>query len=216
MNPNSGPGSVSMTQQVPDSNWIAAIATLNSYPNVRTIGYVHTTEATRAIADVEADISVYANWATYTGADIAVDGIFFDEAPSTYTTANFNYMSTAASSARTAFAGQSVTSLSNEGFLVFNPGTVTDSRYFALADSIVVFEDYYSAFSAASLAAVPAKYTSKSSFLIHDFTASTATQQSVLQQIQAAGMQGVFITTSSSYSAISSLWPQFSWEMGAL
>lgn len=211
VNPNSGPGSVSMTQQVPDSNWIAAIATLNSYANVRTIGYVHTSEATRALTDVEADISVYANWASYTEADIAVDGIFFDEAPSTYTTADFTYMSTAASSARTAF-----TSVTGDGFLVFNPGTTVDSRYFALANSIVVFEDYYSAYSTAALAAVPTQYVDQSSFLIHDFNGSTSAQQTTINQIQAAGIQGLFITTSPSYSAISSLWPQFSWEMGAL
>lgn len=36
VNPNSGPGD----DTLPDSNYVAAVAALNAYPNVQTIGYV--------------------------------------------------------------------------------------------------------------------------------------------------------------------------------
>src|ERR1700722_5034162 len=61
INPDSGPGS----PPTPDGNYIPGISELNSYDNVRTLGYVDTAHAARALADVESAIDVYAGWADY-------------------------------------------------------------------------------------------------------------------------------------------------------
>ncbi|KUJ17374.1 uncharacterized protein LY89DRAFT_684436 [Mollisia scopiformis] len=93
INPDSGPGST----VYPDSNFIAGIAELNSYPNANLLGYVHTSYATRNLTVVESEIAQYENWSKYEDADIAVAGIFFDEAPDTYSEASYQYMESAAS-----------------------------------------------------------------------------------------------------------------------
>ena len=59
INPNSGPGTTSYPT---DSNYIAGISKLNSYPNVITLGYVDTNFAKRAYSAVTSDIDVYAKW----------------------------------------------------------------------------------------------------------------------------------------------------------
>lgn len=77
VNPASGPGA-----SVPDANYVRNLARLNAYANVTTYGYVHVSWAERQIQDVFEDISTWAKWAGYPKADIHVDGIFVDEAPS--------------------------------------------------------------------------------------------------------------------------------------
>lgn len=97
INPDSGPGS----GDVPDANYITAINTLHTYSNVKVIGYVHTTYATRNIDLVLADISKYAAWPSKSSG-LHVDGIFFDEAPHVYSNASAAYLSTADSAVKSA------------------------------------------------------------------------------------------------------------------
>ncbi|KAI4218048.1 MAG: hypothetical protein L6R36_009153, partial [Xanthoria steineri] len=78
VNPNSGPGAYP-----PDANYIAALSKLNSYRNVATLGYVATNYGRIPYATLTSQIDVYARWATYTQANIAVDGVFFDEVNNT-------------------------------------------------------------------------------------------------------------------------------------
>ena len=68
VNPNSGPGA----PPYPSMDYVAAIAKLHTHANVKALGYVHTSWAERALADVESDIDTYAGWTGYTGADIHV------------------------------------------------------------------------------------------------------------------------------------------------
>lgn len=114
INPDSGPGS----PPYPDANYVAGISELNSYDNVRTLGYVDTAHASRALADVESDIDVYAGWADYTGANITVDGIFFDDATTGTTTADYNYMHSAATYAYDHIPTDTT-------YVIFNPGTLS-------------------------------------------------------------------------------------------
>jgi hypothetical protein len=74
------------------------IQKINNFTNVQTVGYVRTAYATRNISDVLKDVATYSGWNTHanasTGTKLAVHGIFFDEAPSEYTSMNAEYMLT--------------------------------------------------------------------------------------------------------------------------
>ncbi|CEJ56957.1 Putative Cell surface spherulin 4-like protein [Penicillium brasilianum] len=137
INPGNGPGPNSL----PDANYTREVPILASYTNVRLLGYVHTSYAQRNISLVRKDIETYAAWPTNSSnPDLAVRGIFFDEAPQQYSVQSLNYL-------------QNLTDLVKElngfgtnGFVVHNPGAVPDSRYLASADSTVVFEGTYSSF----------------------------------------------------------------------
>lgn len=93
VNPNSGPGNNTLGT---DANFIREIPRLNSYANVRTIGYVRTGWTTRDIDIVLSEVSTYASWSnsTYSSGPISYElsGIFFDEAPNNYTTNGQTYM----------------------------------------------------------------------------------------------------------------------------
>jgi hypothetical protein len=96
VNPSSGPGSSS----VPDEQYYAAVAKLNAYDNVQTVGYVRTGYATRNITDVVDDVMVYAGWSS-NSSSIAMNGIFFDESPYEYSADAVEYMHTIAEVAKT-------------------------------------------------------------------------------------------------------------------
>uniref|UniRef100_A0AC35FWE9 Spherulation-specific family 4 n=1 Tax=Panagrolaimus sp. PS1159 TaxID=55785 RepID=A0AC35FWE9_9BILA len=75
VNPENGPGN----GKYPDGDYISGVAKLRAFPNVRIIGYVYTSYCKRNAAQVNADVNKYANWKTYTKANISIDGIFYDE-----------------------------------------------------------------------------------------------------------------------------------------
>jgi hypothetical protein len=203
INPNSGPGSA----QYPSSAYITALAKLNKYPNVQLIGYVHVSYCNRNITQVESDVSTYAGWANYPGANIHLGGIFFDEAPAAYTTYDFSYLTNVTTYARTAFGG---------GHLNLNPGTLCDSRYFALVDTINVFESPYSDFNTkTTLSSIPVAERSKSTVIIYGFGGNTKQQASLVTTIASSGVSGVYITTTGGYSSFSKYWTQFVSEVAA-
>ena len=89
INPGSGPG----PNALPDANYTREIPILTSYSNVRLLGYVHTTYATRNISLVRKDIETYSAWPdTSSNPKLAVQGIFFDETPQKYSEDAFNYL----------------------------------------------------------------------------------------------------------------------------
>ena len=98
VNPQSGPGS----SQYPSNLYVSAIQNLTGFRNVKTIGYVPTTYATRDINAVLKDIQTYSGWSSYTNSrnnrnnrkSIAVSGIFFDESPHNYTPEATQYLKT--------------------------------------------------------------------------------------------------------------------------
>ncbi|KZW00150.1 hypothetical protein EXIGLDRAFT_559873, partial [Exidia glandulosa HHB12029] len=117
INPNSGPGDGAF----PDSNYISAVATVNALSNVKTIGYVRTTWGRRPISEYQAEVSVYAGWATYSASNIGLHGIFISEANNTDST--LQYYTNCSTYAHTAFpAGNTLVMLS--------PGTPIDQSWF--------------------------------------------------------------------------------------
>lgn len=90
INPESGPGINTLL----DQNYERELPKLNSRKNVKTIGYVRTTWATRNISDVLQDVSTYSSWAENKTADYKVHGIFYDEVPNAYSSDTTTYMST--------------------------------------------------------------------------------------------------------------------------
>lgn len=68
---------------LPDQVYLDEIPKLRAYPNIRTLGYVATHYAEKDIEDVLAEIDVYSRWPKLTNnTKMRVDGIFFDETPS--------------------------------------------------------------------------------------------------------------------------------------
>lgn len=86
---------------LPDQVYLDEIPKLRAYPNIRTLGYVATHYADKAIEDVLAEIDVYAKWPRVTNnTKMRVDGIFLDETPSTYDAYDYAYLKTASQAVR--------------------------------------------------------------------------------------------------------------------
>jgi hypothetical protein len=98
VNPASGPGSGS----APDANYTREIGHLNTYANVRTVGYVSTAYAKRNLGAILRDIDVYSTWTEIATADLSVQGIFLDETPAQYDDASAEYIGTVAAHIRSA------------------------------------------------------------------------------------------------------------------
>jgi hypothetical protein len=120
-NPSNGPGN-----QV-NSAYTQAISALQAQTG-RVIGYVHTSYGTRALADVEADIT---NWYLFYP---NLKGIFLDEMAQTATTANLNYYQQI-----TAF----IRNKSASSLIVANPGGAFDEAFIKnnVADVFVINEN---------------------------------------------------------------------------
>lgn len=195
VSPNSGPGA----DPYPDSNYIAHIAQLNTYSSVTTLGYVYASWANRNISSLVADISDYSHWSTYPSADIHIDGIFIDESPGTANTDTLSYMQQAASAVRSAFPAGSNT-------VVSNPGVQVDSRFYAFADYINVFENAYSAYTPKTMAATPKGYESQATLIVHSFSGNAPAQQKIIDTVNQGGYGGLLVTTADSYDTFSALW----------
>ncbi|EED17159.1 cell surface spherulin 4-like protein, putative [Talaromyces stipitatus ATCC 10500] len=189
VNPDSGPGA----GQYPDSTTIPAINKLNSYPNVQTLGYVHTSYASQSVSKVESNVSVYAGWASYSESNIAVKGIFFDEAPNNDDPTSTDYMSNAASYAR----GLGL------DCIIFNPGALTTATaYYDAADLIVNEEIAYSSYSKSSTVdVIPSQYRNQSAIILHD-TPSGADISSLVSTIVGAGIAAFYATEDCCYNSI--------------
>ncbi|EPS41031.1 hypothetical protein H072_5083 [Dactylellina haptotyla CBS 200.50] len=204
VNPNSGPGD----SQFPDANYIAGVAKLNSFKNVRTIGYVHVSYVARHLADVCADITKYAGWASYKTANIAVSGIFVDEAPSEVGAGNANliYMENVRGAISKAFAATG-----KDGFTMTNPGTIADKSFYEYADSIVSYESPLSSYYDPDTLQT-SKDTSKSagtpgslqSIIVTSFTSSEARERYLLQKVVARDIGHVYFTRDPDYQAFGS------------
>ena len=139
VNPSDGPGTA--VGAAPEQNWIDTMATLNSKPNVNTVGYVHVSWCARDAAEITSEIDAYASWSSYPNADIHVGGIFFDEAPDNDAADMVSYMNDVSSHARLQFKDRPSSTL------VYNPGCPVPAVYYEQADIIVTFEDVYDNYS---------------------------------------------------------------------
>jgi hypothetical protein len=194
INPDSGPGS----PPYPDTNYIAGISQLNGYANVQTLGYVDTARGNRAYADVQSDIEVYAGWAGYTAANIGVDGIFFDDATVSTTTANYTYMQNAANYAY-------ATIPTNPTYVIFNPGEVSPTRYFNYADTIVEFEDVYAKYAGqTTIDTFPDGYLAQSAILINETPTTVTNVETLIDTMNTDGIQATYLTYDCCYNSLSS------------
>lgn len=81
-------------------------------------------------------------------------------------------------------------------YVVFNPGTLPDTQYFALADDVAAYEGTAGDFAVVQ---VPEADRAKASVLLYDFQGTAAQLASNVTAIVQAGIQGVFVTTTSGY-----------------
>ncbi|KAI0391926.1 Spherulation-specific family 4-domain-containing protein [Xylariaceae sp. FL0594] len=205
VNPDSGPGNLTLPPANGDINYQSGISQLNAQPNVKTIGYVRTNYSVSPLSVLEANITKYASW---TG-DLAVDGIFFDET----NTSSVDYLTQAVSFARSAFGS------SRPITTICNFGVVTPSAFYAsgLCDVNIVYEgylnngnDYYDG-DATLNANIPsgAGNAAKSAVVVHDFTgtnhegvaATTALLRSYVSEAENYGLGWLFFC-SAEYTSI--------------
>jgi hypothetical protein len=92
LNPCSGP----CLGSLPEPAYIEEIPKLKDYPNIRTLGYVATNYADKALDSVLAEIRQWESWPILMNdTRMAVDGIFFDEIPGLYQWQKHDYLKTA-------------------------------------------------------------------------------------------------------------------------
>lgn len=117
------------------------------YENIRTLGYVATNYTTKPLNDVLKEIDTYAAWPRVSNdTRLRVDGIFFDETPSTYDPFKYNYLSHASQAVKNGTRFR-------HHFVVHNPGlippalitspTFAQNSYTNLSDITVIFEEKF-------------------------------------------------------------------------
>ncbi|AEO56670.1 hypothetical protein MYCTH_2301831 [Thermothelomyces thermophilus ATCC 42464] len=138
INPNNGPGDAN--QGIDDPQYVAGTKALAALPNVRLIGYVHTSTdwgATRCNvpwSSITADIR---KWSTWVDRGVPIGGIFIDEAPADTSNDCVNYMRNLTTFIRTdpalRFGG-------SNAFVVYNPGGTGPSlpAYYDLQPNLIV------------------------------------------------------------------------------
>ncbi|KAL4967042.1 spherulation-specific family 4 protein [Aspergillus stella-maris] len=137
VNPQSGPGNGS----APDEAYQVAIRQLDTYANVQKVGYVRTNYAERNVSEVLDDIATYSGWETESS-DLAMAGIFFDEAPHQYAEGTAEYLT------RINAAVKDATGLQGDRTVILNPGVIPDTRLSVPnTDITVTFEQSYSHYS---------------------------------------------------------------------
>ena len=213
----------------PNIDYASAVNRLHSYPNIQTLGYVHTASryncgssgtdicpATQPLSSVEANITAWQNWASCsTTQDLHMDGIFFDEAPTD--AANVPYMKTLATFAKNTLTKGPQTTL-------FNAGVAVDSGYWAVADYINVLEDTEKAYYAANIGALDGNgvYSRQTTMIIHTYTSAASYVYSDVNTIGSYkndAIAGLFITSidptkADPYATFSPLWTSFAAAMG--
>jgi hypothetical protein len=219
INPNSGPGDGAY----PDDTYAAAIAQLRAYSNVELVGYVHVLWGERDASELTAEIDTYAGWAQYAGSagSIAMDGIFFDEAPSADDDALVSYMGTLASHAREAIhpsplsatpavrcrRSNSTTPVA-ETTTIFNLGTAPQTtRYFDIGSQLVVMEWAYADYTDAKLSqSIPegdnSNHQASSSVILHDFSGDSSALESYFSAALALGLQAASATADCCYNSL--------------
>ncbi|GAP93308.1 putative cell surface spherulin 4-like protein [Rosellinia necatrix] len=133
VNPGNGPGPTGEPGNG-DANYIAGVSQLNALANVRPVGYVRTDYGASPAAELYANITTWAGWAAYGGAeDVGVDGIFFDEASA----ADLEYLRGAAAHARAAFGSKQIVTVCN-----FGAAAPAEAYAAGVCDVVVVFESF--------------------------------------------------------------------------
>ena len=193
INPNTGPGT---TGYPSDQNIISGIAKLNSYSNVNTVGYVETLKGQKSISDVNAETDVYASWASYSDANIAIGGIYFDDVSSEQSSTMYSYYQTVAAHARSSIK-------SSAAHVVFNPGYRAPTQLFSYADTIVEFEDSLANYESEGIIdQIPAEFRGQSALQIKSTPEGTDVG-SLIGQMAQAGIEAVYFGEDDSYKVYS-------------
>ncbi|CAF9941104.1 hypothetical protein IMSHALPRED_002425 [Imshaugia aleurites] len=197
VNPASGPGT---TGYPTDANYITGINYLNSYANVKTLGYVDTNFTHRAYSAVVSDINVYATWASYTetNANISIAGIFFDDVNNTATAPGSTAVSTYMQNA-SAYAYANVPSDITP--VVFNPGSLAPTGLFSYCDTMVEFENTQSSYkNQTTINTIPSAYRDQSAILVYSIT--TANVSSLVHTMALDGVEAVYFTSDCCYNSL--------------
>ena len=193
INPNSGPGT---TGYPSDPNIISGIAKLNSYSNVNTVGYVDTAHGQRDIASVNAETDVYASWAGYSDANIAIGGIYFDDVSSEETSSMYSYYETVATHARSSFK-------SSAAHVVFNPGYRAPTQLFSYTDTMVEFEDSLANYESEGIIdQIPTEFRSQSALQIYSTPEGTDVGSLIGKMVQ-SGIEAVYFGEDCCYKVYS-------------
>ncbi|KAJ6465404.1 Spherulation-specific family 4 [Mycena sanguinolenta] len=203
INPGDGPGGSSLPGN-DDSNYISGVSQLNAQANVRTLGYVHTSDSTAPMSQLQANITKWKNWDT-SSSNISVDGIFFDES-----SANATYLTQAVSFARQAFGSKPITT-------VCNFGVATAAEFYSICDVVVAFESCLNCVgpppyeSQTTISAnIPSGLQGQAAILVHDFsgtnvegvTANAALLQQYADTLVSDGVGWTYFTSSSRYDSL--------------
>jgi len=191
INPNSGPG----TKGAPtDPNIVSGIAKLNSYPNVQTVGYVDTAHGARPIADVNAEVDVYAGWTSSGSASLKIGGIYFDDVSAETTSSMYSYYQGAAEHARSSIPSAHV---------AFNPGTIAPTQYFSYCDTMVEFEASYSDYQSQNpIQKIPEEFREKTALQVYS-TPEDTDVGSLVQTMAGDGVEAVYFGTDCCYKVFS-------------
>ncbi|KAI1320881.1 Spherulation-specific family 4-domain-containing protein [Xylariaceae sp. FL0255] len=177
VNVDSGPGG-STSPGDGDVNYIYGTSHLNSYSNVKTVGYVHTLYGAADMSALQANISTWAGWASYTESDIAVQGIFFDESG----TNSYDYLSEAISYAKSQFPSDFIS--------VCNFGTTAAAEYYGICDVVIAFEDKLSKYNGQSTvnSNIPSGYADQAAIIVNEFTGSASALASDIATLKSDGV----------------------------
>ncbi|KAH7086574.1 Spherulation-specific family 4 [Paraphoma chrysanthemicola] len=210
VNVNSGPGEGAL----PMAEYSHAIHMLNSFANVRTVGYIATTWCARNLTSVLDDVAAYSFWGEYDEA-VAIDGIFIDETPTQYSPDNHSYLQAIAKAVHESDGLK-------EGYIVHNPGALPDSRFFENVtagdgtslrpDMTIVFEDTFLNWSTkkSELAEATAHHNrGELAVVVHSVPElSTIEIANTLLQLLAVG-HSIWFTWTSNYTQLDAHFPTF-------
>ncbi|KAF2853420.1 hypothetical protein T440DRAFT_305753 [Plenodomus tracheiphilus IPT5] len=198
VNVQSGPGNGAL----PNQEYSKAIEALNSFHNVRTVGYVSTTWCTRNVSAVLDEIYAYAFWGEY-DSTLALHGIFVDETPTRYSPEHVSYLQNIAQVIHDS------TGLKG-GYVVHNPGALPEPQYFDSTtftgpDLTIVFENSFSKWmdEGVALANAARLYEPrKLALVVHSVPdLSTIETELILRQLLAVG-ECVWLTGTASYTEL--------------
>lgn len=173
INPDSGPGSKIESTYSTNIPLLAAAG-------VTVVGYVHSSYGARAIADVKADIDIYATQYPH------LSGIFVDEVATT--TSELSYYEELYSY---------IMSMPGWTVDIINPGTVPASGYANAATIIVTYEDVTSGF-ANSANPSWATAANKAEFAMITYSGTSSSMETALSAAKSKGYYGwVYVTDQS-------------------
>jgi hypothetical protein len=182
---------------------------LNSYANVKTVGYVRTGYAGRNLTDVIADVSIYGGWASKSES-LAMHGIFCDESPHEFSEVAVEYMRTLNQAIKT------TKGLRGDRMTIHNPGTVPDPMFDdPNTDVTVVFEENYNLWDVRQ--SQIGDQRSSNALMLHSVPAMTEDDLQDFVHMLASKAQYLFLTSNTVdyYESFANDWANFTEAVAA-